>query len=70
MREHEENWQGQLNTVLIEIVGLQEIFSEELNFLVLISKLKGLLIEEELEFQIYRKTVFEAISLLRESIKT
>lgn len=26
MREHEEDWQKQLNTVIIEIAGLNEIF--------------------------------------------
>lgn len=26
MREHEEDWKKQLNTVLIEIAGLNEIF--------------------------------------------
>ena len=26
MREHEEDWEKQLNTVLIEIAGLNEIF--------------------------------------------
>ena len=69
MRENEENWQVQLNTVLIEVIGLQELFSTELNFLILISKLKGLYSEPELEFFAYRKIIFESISLLRESIR-
>jgi hypothetical protein len=34
-------------------------------FLILLSKLKGLAIEDT-DFQLYRKTVFECISLLRE----
>lgn len=68
MREHEENWKGQLETVLIEIIGLQELFNIEGEFLILISKLKGLQ-TAEIEFMIYRKTVFECISLLREGIK-
>jgi hypothetical protein len=33
MREHEENWQKQLDTVIIEIAGLNEIFIEEPQFL-------------------------------------
>ena len=28
MREHEENWEKQLNTVILEIAGLHEIFAE------------------------------------------
>lgn len=68
MREHEENWKGQLETVLIEIIGLQELFNMEGEFLILVSKLKGLQ-TAEIEFMTYRKTVFECISLLREGIK-
>ena len=64
MREHEEDWLNQLDTVIIEIVGLNEIFSFNPSFLVLLSKLEGLK-KEDIEFKLYRKTVFETISLLR-----
>lgn len=66
MRENEENWLAQLDTILLELTGLNglsENTSEQL--LILLSKLQGLK-EYEVEFQIYRKTVFECISLLRE----
>ena len=67
MREHQENWLGQLNTVIVEIAGLNEIFNscETTKFLILLSKLEGLRVVE-IDFDIYRKTVFETISLLRE----
>ena len=66
MREHQENWLGQLNTVIIELTGLNEIFAQDSkNFIILLSKLEGLK-NLEVEFEIYRKTVFETISLLRE----
>ena len=66
MREHQENWLGQLNTVIIELTGLKEILSSnETKFVILLSKLEGLKLIE-VEFEIYRKTVFESISLLRE----
>lgn len=65
MRENDENWLGQLNTVIIEVSGLNTILSDQNNFLILLSKLEGLKIVET-EFDLYRKTVFEAISLLRE----
>ena len=68
MRENEENWQKQLNTVIIEIAGLGDIFSQEPQFLQLLSKLKGLLLVES-DFSTYRKTVFEAITLLRSCLK-
>ena len=66
MREHEENWEKQLDTVIIEIAGLNEIFIYEPQFLQILSKLEGLKINKDLDFQIYRKTIFEIINLLQE----
>ncbi len=65
MRENEENWQSQLETVLIEITGLCSLFDITEKHLILLSKLEGMR-KVELDFFIYRKTVFECISLLRE----
>lgn len=66
MREHEEDWKKQLDTVIIEIAGLNEIFICEPQFLQILSKLEGLKVVENIEFQAYRKTVFEIITLLQE----
>ena len=65
MKENNENWLGQLDTVIIEISGLYSILELDNKFIILLSKLEGLKITD-VEFNIYRKTVFEAISLLRE----
>lgn len=67
MRENEENWIGQLDSLLIEISGLGSLakINEDENFLILLSKLEGLRVKD-LSFSAYRKTVFECISLLRE----
>lgn len=65
MKENNENWLGQLETVIIEISGLNEIIKIDNKFLILLSKLEGLKIVD-VEFNVYRKTVFETISLLRE----
>lgn len=64
MREHNEDWQKQLDTVLLEIAGLNELFMDSL-FLQLLSKLEGLRVIET-DFELYRKTVFETISLIQE----
>ena len=64
MREHEEDWKKQLNTVILEVAGLNEIFASSA-FLQLLSKLEGLRVEET-NFELYRKTIFECISLLQE----
>ena len=64
MREHEEDWLKQLDTVILEIAGLNEIFVHP-QFLQLLSKLEGLRTQDT-NFELYRKTVFESISLLHE----
>lgn len=66
MRENEEDWLAHLNYLIVELAGLNELCSNtDEKFLILLSKLKGLRIEDT-AFQVYRKTVFECISLLRE----
>ena len=64
MRENEENWQKQLYTVLNELHGLHKLFGDQLNFLILLSKLEGLPQVEN--FMAYRLVVFSSISLLTE----
>jgi hypothetical protein len=64
MREHDEDWSKQLDTVVLEIAGLNEIFIYP-QFLQLLCKLEGLKVQET-TFELYRKTVFESISLLQE----
>lgn len=68
MRENGEDWASQLQMVILEIVGLHEIFIETEKYLILLSKLEGLA-KSETDFPFYRKTVFEAISLLRGLLK-
>lgn len=68
MRENNENWKNHLDGLLIEIIGLAEIYNNSMLFISLLSKLEGIR-NTELEFILYRKLVFESISLLREVIK-
>ena len=65
MRENNENWEGQLKSVIVELTGINQIFDIDIKYLILLAKLEGLK-NTEIEFSIYRKTVFESISLLRE----
>ena len=67
MRENQENWHSQLDTVFIEVAGLAELSTGVVSdkYLILLTKLKGLEVAD-VSFQTYRKTVFECISLLRE----
>ena len=64
MREHEEDWPKQLDTVILEIAGMNEIFINP-QFLQLLCKLEGLKAHDT-NFELYRKTIFECISLLQE----
>ena len=65
MKENNEDWQKQLDTVVIEITGLNEIFILTPVLTQLLSKLEGVR-DLEIPFTLYRKTIFEAISLLQE----
>lgn len=65
MYENDEDWDKQLKTVIIEIAGLKEIFISTPQFLQIFSKLEGLQVID-VDFSLYRKTVFECINLLQE----
>ena len=64
MRENDEDWYKQLQTVTLEIAGLNELFISP-TFLQLLSKLEGLQIKE-VNFELSRKTIFECINILQE----
>lgn len=66
MRENNEAWDKQLETVIIDIAGKDEIFLHNSQFLQLLSKLEGLRIVD-VEFPIYRKTIFECINLINDT---
>ena len=68
MYENKEDWMKQLNTVIIEIAGLNEIFLFTPQYLQILSKLEGIRVIN-IEFSVYRKTVFECINLLQEILK-
>lgn len=64
MYENDEDWRKQLETMLLEITGLNEIFIDNKEYLQILSKLEGLRLEEDIEFSLLRRTVFEIITLL------
>lgn len=66
MRENKEDWLKQLNSVLNELYGLHEMFGDQLQLLILLSRLEGL--KTEPDFMTYRVTVFNCISSLIEEI--
>lgn len=65
LREEGQDWQKQIKTILIEIGGVIDLSpQEEAIAITIMSKLAGLGADSEVPFQIYRKTIFEIISLL------
>lgn len=63
MKENEEDWNKQLETLIVEITGLNLLYSE--NFIQLLSKLLGLKELKEISFDLYRKTIFECIDIIQ-----
>ncbi len=60
--EDEAKWALQMESVIEELVGLSKIFSTDLNYLILLSKIEGLRDIED--FMFYRRSVFESISIV------
>ena len=67
MKENNEDWLKQLDTVSIEIAGMNTLVKSEQTsqFLQLLFKLEGLKIKQDINFELYRKTVFETINILQ-----
>ena len=66
LREEEQDWKLQLETVLVEIGGITKLTEyQEYIAMTIMFKLSGLR-NEDLDFFLYRKTIFEIISLLEE----
>lgn len=65
MWENDEDWKKQLITVEIELLGLNEILVNKPEFLQVLGKIEGISLLDNLSFVIFRKTVFEIISLLQ-----
>ena len=64
MRENEEDWRKQLKTVTLELSGMEGLVFDCPSFLSLLAKMRGLE-KEETDFDVYRKTVFESISIIQ-----
>ena len=67
MKENNEDWLKQLDTVSIEIAGMNALIKSEQTsqFLQLLFKLEGLKVKQDINFEMYRKTVFETINILQ-----
>ena len=69
VREECSDWQKPLETILEELIGMDRLMnlSNQELFFPLISKLEGLYgLTQEKDFQCYRRTIFECLSLMNE----
>jgi hypothetical protein len=59
-------WRKPLETLIVELLGIHSFFPENKELLSLICKLEGLRVgtEEEIDFMLYRRTIFEACGLI------
>ena len=69
MREENQQWEKPLMTVIEELTGMKNLFLgwQEESFLILLCKLEGMLqLSDPSDFSLYRRTIFECLSLLGE----
>lgn len=67
MREENSDWEKPLQTIIEELVGMKRLFLgwQEETFLILLCKLQGMFeLTQSIDFSIYRRTIFECLSLL------
>lgn len=65
MREESKDWEKPLETLIIELLGMSSLFSDQKDLLSLVCKLEGLKEGgEEIEFLLYRRTIFECCGLV------
>ena len=66
MREENADWQKPLETIMVELGGMKRLLQDQQEvFFSLLCKMEGLfMLTKENDFQIYRRTIFECLSLL------
>lgn len=69
LREEGANWEKPLESLIIEINGMNSliIHEDKTKIFSLVCKLEGLnLLQQDNQFDLYRKTLFECINILNE----
>lgn len=65
MREENQEWSKPLETIILELLGMQGLFSNLEYLIALICKLQGLIeMNDEADFMLYRRTIFECCGLI------
>ena len=64
LREEDKEWKKPLETLSIELLGMHSLFPEQLQLFSLVCKIQGILADEQIDFMLYRRTIFECCSLV------
>ena len=65
MQEEGQDCKKPLETIILELLGMQGLFSDLDYLIALICKLKGLIeLDLEKDFMLYRRTIFECCGLI------
>lgn len=65
MREEDQDWIKPLETLVVELSGMSNLLPDQENLFSLVCKLEGLLKGgNEIEFMLFRRTIFETCSLV------
>ena len=64
LREEEKEWQKPIETLSVELLGMHRLFPEQQQLFSLVCKLQGILEDEQMDFMLYRRTIFECCSLV------
>lgn len=66
-REEGIDWEKPLQTLIIELTGMNNLLADQVNLFSLLCKLEALkTLNKEEDFLLYRKTIFECLGLLDE----
>lgn len=66
-REEGGDWKAPLQNLIIEIVGINNLFNGQYDLLPLLSKMEALLtLDMDEDFFLFRKTIFECLGLMNE----
>lgn len=64
LREEDAEWKKPLETLSVELLGMHALFPEQLQLFSLVCKIQGILSDEQMDFMLYRRTIFECCSLV------
>lgn len=63
VREEGKDWEKPLETLIVELLGMNSLLEDQKDLFTLVCKLEGLKADPQIDFMLYRRTIFECCSL-------